>query len=147
MEPWASSRADIGLDLGTQRGNLPLARIVRLIGEDEEATVRALQELHAAVLPLIENHGGRIIDTAGDQVLAEFASVMGAVRGAVAVQRLVASQNGDTPPSRRLEFRIGINQGEIVSDSNRLYGDGINVAVRLQALARPGGIAISGRGL
>ena len=94
---------------------------------------------------MIAEHGGRVINTAGDSILAEFASVVGAVRSAEAIQKLVASRNADIPAPRRLEFRIGVNQGEIVIDREEVYGDGINVAARLQALAEPGGIAISGR--
>jgi hypothetical protein len=117
----------------------------RLIGEDEEGTIRAVQEHQAALVPLIQEHGGQIIDTAGDSILAEFGSVVSAVRAAADAQRLMGSRNADVPKARRVEFRIGINQGEIVCDQDRFYGDGINVASRLRALAEPGGIAISGR--
>jgi TolB-like protein/Tfp pilus assembly protein PilF len=122
-----------------------IAGYSRLMGEDEEHTVRALQELQAAVFPVIGEHGGRVINTAGDSVLAEFASVVEAVRSAEAIQRLVAGRNAEVPASQRLEFRIGVNQGEIVVDRDEVYGDGINVAARLESLAEPGGIAISGR--
>jgi adenylate cyclase len=122
-----------------------IAGYSRLMGDDEERTVRALQELQTAVFPVIGEQGGRVINTAGDSVLAEFASVVGAVRSAEAIQRLVAARNADIPASQRLEFRIGVNQGEIVFDRDDVYGEGINVAARLQALAEPGGIAISGR--
>ena len=122
-----------------------IAGYSRLMGDAEEQTVRALQELQAAVFPVIAEYGGRVINTAGDSILAEFASVVGAVRSAEAIQKLVASRNADIPAPRRLEFRIGVNQGEIVIDREEVYGDGINVAARLQALADPGGIAISGR--
>jgi TolB-like protein/Tfp pilus assembly protein PilF len=117
----------------------------RLIGEDEEGTVRALGELHSAVLPLIADNGGRVIDKAGDSILGEFASVLSAVQSAAAIQRLLAGRNAEIPPARRLELRIGITQGEIVVAEAQSFGDGINVASRLQALARPGGLAISGR--
>ena len=122
-----------------------IAGYSRLMGDDEEQTVRALQELQAAVFPVIAEHGGRVINTAGDSILAEFASVVGAVRGAEAIQKLVASRNADIPASRQLQFRIGVNQGEIVVDREEVYGDGVNVAARLQAQADPGGVAISGR--
>ena len=122
-----------------------IAGYSRLMGDNEERTVRALQELQGAVFPVIAEHGGRVINTAGDSVLAEYSSVVGAVRSAEAIQKLVASRNADIPPSHRLEFRIGINQGEIVVDQDEVYGDGVNVAARLQALAETGGIAISGR--
>jgi TolB-like protein/class 3 adenylate cyclase len=122
-----------------------IAGYSRLMGDDEERTVRALQELQAVIFPVIGEHGGRVINTAGDSVLAEYSSVVGAVLSAEAIQRLVSSRNADIPASHRLEFRIGINQGEIVVDQDEVYGDGINVAARLQALAEIGGIAISGR--
>jgi adenylate cyclase len=117
----------------------------RLLGEDEEATVRALQDHLSAILPLVSEHGGHVIDTAGDGLLAEFPSVVGAVRGALAIQASMAARNEGVAESRRLEFRIGINQGEIVIDHGKAYGDGLNVAARLQAAAEPGGIAASGR--
>src|SRR3954465_13904271 len=117
----------------------------RLIGADEEGTVRALQDHQQALFPVIRENGGVVINTGGDSVLAEFGSVVGAVRAAAAMQDLMAARNSDVPASRRLEFRIGVNQGEIIADRDDIYGDGINVAARLQALAAPGGIAISGR--
>jgi adenylate cyclase len=122
-----------------------IAGYSRLMGADEERTVRALQELQAAIFPVIGEHGGRVINTAGDSVLAEFASVVEAVRCAASIQRVVAASNAETPGPQRLEFRIGVNQGEIVVDRDEVYGDGINVAARLQVLAEPGGITISGR--
>ena len=117
----------------------------RLMGEDEEGTVRALQDQHAVMLPMMREDGGRVINTAGDSILAEFDSVVGAVRCAVAIQKLLTERNAGTPQSRRLAFRMGITQGEIVVDEVDVYGEGINVAARLQALAEVGGIAISGR--
>jgi adenylate cyclase len=117
----------------------------RLIGEAEESTVRAMQAHQDDILPMISEQGGRVIDLAGDGILAEFPSVVAAVGCATAIQARVANRNSDLPADRRLEFRIGINQGEIVLDRGRVYGDGINVAARLQALAEPGGIAISDR--
>src|SRR5215204_6518681 len=117
----------------------------RLIREDEEATVRALQDHLTAILPLISEHGGHVIDTAGDGILVEFPSVVGAVRGALAIQSAMEARNEGVPESRPLEFRIGINQGEIVVDREKAYGDGLNVAARLQGVAEPGGIAVSAR--
>ncbi|WP_292330247.1 adenylate/guanylate cyclase domain-containing protein [Mesorhizobium sp.] len=122
-----------------------IAGYSRLMGEDEERTVRALQELQAAIFPVIGEHGGRVINTAGDSVLVEFASVVEAVRCAAAVQQLIADRNAEVPASQRLQFRVGVNQGEIVADRDEVYGEGINVAARLESLAEPGGIAISGR--
>jgi len=116
-----------------------------LMGADQEATVRDLQAHRAAVLPLIDGHGGRVVDLAGDGILAEFSSALGAVRAALALQATMAERNANVPPRRRIEFRIGINLGEIVHDQERIYGDGVNVAARLQAYAQPGGICVSGK--
>ncbi len=114
-----------------------------LMGADEADTVRSLKEHQAVVLPMIKGHGGRIIDTAGDGILAEFGSVVNAVECAVAIQRTMAQRNADVEDARRMRFRIGINQGDVVFDNSRVYGDGVNVAARLENLAEPGGICIS----
>src|SRR5262245_11619627 len=116
-----------------------------LMGSDEEGTVRDLKGHQAVVLPMIGAHGGRVIDTAGDGILAEFASVLNAVNCAVAVQKLMTERNSTADPLRRMQFRIGIDQGDVISDGLRIYGDGVNIAARLEALARPGGICISGK--
>ena len=116
-----------------------------LMGADEEATVRDLKAHQAVVLPMIGEHGGRIIDTAGDGVLAEFASVLNAVKCAVAVQKTMAERNADVDAARRMQFRVGVNQGDVVFDDARVYGDGVNVAARLEAIAEPGGICISAK--
>src|SRR5262245_39148973 len=114
-----------------------------LMGADEADTVRSLKEHQAVVLPMIKEHGGRIIDTAGDGILAEFGSVVSAAECAVAIQRTMAERNADVEEARRMRFRIGINQGDVVFDDFRVYGDGVNVAARLENLAEPGGICIS----
>jgi TolB-like protein/class 3 adenylate cyclase len=114
-----------------------------LMGADDAETVRSLNEHQAVVLPMIKEHGGRIIDTAGDGILAEFASVVNATECAVAIQRAMAERNADVEEARRMRFRIGINQGDVVFDDTRVYGDGVNVAARLENLAEPGGICIS----
>ena len=116
-----------------------------LMGVDEEATVRELKAHQAVVLPLIADHGGRVIDTAGDGILAEFASVLSAVKCALEIQRTMAERNASADPARRMQFRIGINQGDVVFDDTRIYGDGVNVAARLEGIAEPGGICISGK--
>ena len=116
-----------------------------LMGADQEATVRDLQAHRAAVLPLIDEHGGRVVDLAGDGILAEFPSALGAVKASLALQASMAERNANVPPQRRIEFRIGINLGEIIHDQGRIYGDGINIAARLQAYAQPGGICVSGK--
>src|SRR5215472_16521838 len=116
-----------------------------LMGADEAGTVRDLKAHQAVVLPMIAEHGGRIIDTAGDGILAEFSSVVDAAECAVAIQRTMAQRNAGVEENRRMEFRIGINQGDVVFDDSRIYGDGVNIAARLDAIAEPGGICISGK--
>jgi len=116
----------------------------RLMGIDEEATLRDLKEHRAAFLhPKVAEHRGRIVKTTGDGVLIEFPSVVDAVRCAVEIQRGMAERNADIPAERRIELRIGINLGDIIIDDDDIYGDGVNVAARLEALAHPGGICIS----
>ena len=114
-----------------------------LMGADEAATVRDLKAHQAVIHPIVPEHGGRIIDTAGDGVLAEFPSVVSAVECAVAIQRVMAQRNADVEETRRMRFRIGINLGDVVFDDARIYGDGVNVAARLENIAEPGGICIS----
>jgi class 3 adenylate cyclase/pimeloyl-ACP methyl ester carboxylesterase len=120
-----------------------IAGYSRLMGEDEAATVRDLKAHQAAVLPLVGRYGGRIIDTAGDGILAEFPSVINATECAVELQTIMATRNEAVPESRRMRFRIGINLGDVIHDETRIYGDGINVAARLEGIAEPGGICIS----
>jgi TolB-like protein/class 3 adenylate cyclase len=116
-----------------------------LMGADEEATVQDLKAHQSVILPMIPEHGGRVIDTAGDGILAEFASVLNAVQCAVAVQKTMADRNTAIDPARRMQFRIGINQGDVIFDEARVYGDGINIAARLEGIAEPGGICLSGK--
>ena len=115
-----------------------------LMGADEARTVRDLKSHQAVVLPMIAEHGGRVIDTAGDGILAEFGSVVNAVECAVAVQTTMAERNTNVDPERRMQFRIGVNLGDIIHDEVRVYGDGVNIAARLENIAEPGGICISG---
>jgi TolB-like protein/class 3 adenylate cyclase len=116
----------------------------RLVGEDEEGTLERLKVLRRTVAdPKIKEHRGRVVRTMGDGLLVEFASVVDAVRCAVDVQREMALCNADLPADRRIEFRIGINLGDIIKDGREIYGDGVNVAARLEALATPGGICVS----
>lgn len=114
-----------------------------LMGADDEATVRDLKGHQSVVLPMIGAHGGRVIDTAGDGILAEFASVVNAVKCAVAIQKVMEERNTSIDPEHRMLFRIGINLGDVIFDDTRIYGDGINIAARLEAIADPGGICIS----
>ncbi len=120
-----------------------IAGYSRLMGEDEAATVRDLKGHQAVILPLVGRYGGRIIDTAGDGILAEFPSVINATECAVEIQTIMATRNEGMPESRRMRFRIGINLGDVIHDETRIYGDGINVAARLEGIAEPGGICIS----
>jgi adenylate cyclase len=120
-----------------------IAGYSRLMHEDEPATVRDLKAHQSVILPLVSRHGGRIIDTAGDGILAEFPSVIGATECAVEIQTLMAERNEGVAESRRMRFRIGINLGDVIHDETRIYGDGINIAARLEALARPGGVLVS----
>ena len=120
-----------------------IAGYSRLMGEDEAATVRDLKGHQAVVLPLVSKHGGRIIDTAGDGILAEFPSVIGATECAIEIQAVMAARNADVPEPRRMRFRIGINLGDVIHDETRIYGDGINIAARLENIADPGGICVS----
>jgi class 3 adenylate cyclase/pimeloyl-ACP methyl ester carboxylesterase len=120
-----------------------IAGYSRLMGEDEAITVRDLKGHQAVILPLVGRYGGRIIDTAGDGILAEFPSVINATECAVEIQTIMATRNEGVLESRRMQFRIGINLGDVIHDESRIYGDGINVAARLEGIAEPGGICIS----
>jgi adenylate cyclase len=115
-----------------------------LMGADEEATVRELKAHQAIILPMVGEHGGRIIDTAGDGILAEFASVVNAVECALAIQKTMADRNAGTDPERRMQFRIGVSLGDVIHDEQRVYGDGVNIAARLESIVEPGGICLSG---
>src|SRR5229473_3568392 len=115
----------------------------RLMGEDEEATLRTLSSHRKLIDSLIEQHRGRFVNSAGDSVLAEFASVVNAVQCAVEIQTTLKGENANLPPERRMEFRIGVNLGDVMVDGEQIYGDGVNVAARLESLADPGGICIS----
>jgi adenylate cyclase len=120
-----------------------IAGYSRLMHEDEAATVRDLKAHQSVILPFIGRHGGRIIDTAGDGILAEFPSVIGATECAVQIQTVMAERNDGVPEHRRMRFRIGLNLGDVIHDDSRIYGDGINIAARLEALAAPGGVLVS----
>jgi len=115
----------------------------RLMGRDEAATVRDLEAHKAVVLAIIAKHGGAVINIAGDGVIAQFPSAVRAVECAVAIQKIMAERNAETPKARRMLLRIGVNLGDIIHDPDKTYGDGINVAARLEPLAEPGGICIS----
>jgi adenylate cyclase len=115
----------------------------RLMGEDEAGTLRTLENYKGVMFDLIRQHRGRVVDSPGDNVLAEFASVVDAVQCAVSVQKEIQARNTDLPENRRMQFRIGINLGDVIEEGEKIYGDGVNIAARLEALADPGGICIS----
>jgi len=117
----------------------------RLMGDDEEATVRTLKAHRSAIKDLTEQYRGRIVDSPGDNILAEFNSVVDAVNCAVEIQRELAERNAELAENRRMAFRIGVNLGDVIEEEGRIYGDGVNIAARVESLADPGGICISGR--
>jgi adenylate cyclase len=116
----------------------------RLIGEDEETTVRTLTTYRDVISSLIKDHKGRVVDSPGDNILAEFVSVVEALRCAWDVQQEIKARNRDLSENRRMIFRIGINLGDVIEEEDRIYGDGVNIAARLEDLAEEGGICISG---
>jgi adenylate cyclase len=116
----------------------------RLMGEDELATIRTLTTYRAVMGRLIQQYRGRVVDDPGDNLLAEFGSVVDAVQCAVAIQRALAVLNAELPRQRAMTFRMGINLGDVIVDGERLYGDDVNLAARLERLAEGGGICISG---
>src|SRR5215813_10522011 len=120
-----------------------VAGFSRLMGEDETGTHQTLGELRRAVDPLITAHGGRIVGTAGDSLLADFSSVVDALNCAVEMQRASRVINDPLPPERRLELRIGVNLGDVIVDGDDIFGDGVNIAARLESLAQPGTVCIS----
>src|SRR5271155_2500478 len=116
-----------------------------LMGADEEGTLAALKAIRRELGdPKIAEHRGRIVKTTGDGLLVEFQSVVDAVRCAVDVQQAMAERNAAVPEGKRIEFRIGVNLGDIIIDQDDIFGDGVNIAARIEGLAEPGGICLSG---
>lgn len=115
----------------------------RLMEADETGTLETLRRYRTAIARLVERHDGRIVNTWGDAVIAEFASVVEAVQCAVEIQQEIASHAADAPQASPMQFRIGINLGDVMVDGTDIYGDGVNIASRLQELAEPGGVVIS----
>jgi adenylate cyclase len=116
----------------------------RLMGEDEKGTVRTLNTYKEIMIGLIQHHHGRVVDAPGDNVLAEFASVVDALECAVEIQKELKTRNDELPENRKMEFRIGINLGDVIEDGEQILGDGVNIAARLESLSEAGGICISG---
>ena len=117
----------------------------RLMDDDEEATVRTLTTYRTAISDLVQQFRGRVIDTPGDNILSEFPSVVDAVNCAVEIQRELSERNAELAYNRKMEFRIGINLGDVIEEDGRIYGDGVNITARVESLADPGGICISSR--
>jgi TolB-like protein len=116
----------------------------RLMQEDEASTIRTLEDSKELMANFIQQYRGRVVDAPGDNLLAEFASIVDATECAVKIQRKLKTRNADLPDNRRMEFRIGINLGDVVEEADRIYGDGINIAARVESMAEAGGICISG---
>jgi len=116
----------------------------RLMGEDEEATVRTITAYREVIASVVQKHRGRVVDSPGDNILAEFASVLDAVRSGVEIQEELKTRNAELPDERKMEFRIGVNLGDVIHEAKRIYGDGVNVAARVESLAEAGGICVSG---
>src|SRR5512136_1055410 len=115
----------------------------RLMAEDEEWTVHTLNTYKDVMRGLIQQHRGRVVDAPGDNILAEFPSVVDAVQCAVAAQKELQARNLELPGPLKMQFRIGINLGDVIEEEDRIYGDGVNIAARLESLAEPGGICVS----
>jgi adenylate cyclase len=152
MPHYGLIRALTGSILAEERVQRRLAAVLaadvagysRLMGLDEEGTLTRLKALRKGLVdPAIASHRGRIVKTTGDGMLVEFASAVDAVRCAVEVQRGVTGQNADATTDIRIEFRIGIHVGDIIIDENDIFGDGVNIAARLEGIAEPGGVCIS----
>ena len=115
----------------------------RLMSQDEEATVKTLKQHRLTISGLVSEHRGRVVDSPGDNILAEFGSVVDAVKCAVKIQETLKRKNAELPENRRMEFRIGVNLGDVLDEGDRIYGDGVNIAARLEGLADGGGICVS----
>src|SRR4030065_1121164 len=116
----------------------------RLMSEDEKGTVRTLNSYKEVMTGLIQNYHGRVVDAPGDNVLAEFASVVDAVECSVEIQKELKNRNAELPENRRMEFRIGVNLGDDIDDGEQILGDGVNIASRLESLSEAGGLYIFG---
>ena len=116
----------------------------RLMGEDEASTVRTLESYRKVMADLIDQFRGRVVDSPGDNLLAEFGSVVDAVQCAVEIQEVLKAKNEELSEDRKMQFRIGVNLGDVIEEGDRIYGDGVNIAARIEGLAEAGGICVSG---
>jgi adenylate cyclase len=117
----------------------------RMMGADEEGTHAAFKAHRSAIYPVILNHGGRVVKNTGDGFLLEFPSIVGAIESAIAVQTLMVERNNQLPADRVMQFRLGVHMGDVIADEDEVFGDGVNIAVRLESVAAPGGIAVSAK--
>src|SRR5881392_3116855 len=117
----------------------------RMMGADEEGTHATFKAHRTAIHPIILNHGGRFVKNTGDGFLLEFPSIVGAIEAAIAMQALMAERNNHIPADRVMQFRMGVHMGDVIADEDEVFGDGVNVAVRLEAIAVPGGVAVSAK--
>src|SRR3984893_3204978 len=117
----------------------------RMMGVDEAGTHAALKAHRSAIYPIILNHGGRLVKKTGDGFLLEFPSIVGAIEAAVAMQSLMADRNNHLPADRVMQFRLGVHMGDVIADEDEVFGDDVNIAVRLESVAAPGGVAVSGK--
>src|SRR6201987_3847739 len=117
----------------------------RMMGADEEGTHATFKAHRSTIYPIILNHGGRLVKNTGDGFLLEFPSVVGAIEAAIAMQALMAERNEHLPADRIMQFRLGIHMGDVMADEGEVFGDDVNIAVRLESVAAPGGIAVSAK--
>src|SRR5712664_2582581 len=117
----------------------------RMMGADEAGTHAAFKAHRSAIYPIILNYGGRVVKNTGDGFLLEFPSVVGAVESAIAMQALMAERNNHLPADRVMQFRLGVHMGDVIADEDEVFGEDVNIAVRLEAVARPGGVAVSAK--
>jgi len=116
----------------------------RLMGDDEAATVQTLESYRETISSLIQQYNGYVVDSPGDNILSAFSSVVDSVQCSVEIQQVIKAKNTELPENRKMEFRIGVNLGDVIVEGGRIYGDGVNIAARIEAIADPGGICISG---
>jgi adenylate cyclase len=117
----------------------------RMMGTDEEGTHATFKAHRSAIYPIILNHGGRLVKNTGDGFLLEFPSVVGALQSSIAIQTMMAERNSQLPADRLMQFRLGVHMGDVIADEDEVFGDGVNIAVRLESVATPGGVAVSGK--